>query len=68
MCDDFSHTVTELKGKGAAFRGEVQDHGYELVVMMAVPGADEIMLYELPIEGAAQGSKAARICSCLRTA
>ena len=40
------HTVAELKGKGAEFRGEVQDHGYGLVVMMAVPGADDIMLYE----------------------
>src|ERR1700733_15344836 len=46
MCDDISHTVAELKGKGAEFRGEVQDHGYGLVVMMAVPGADDIMLYE----------------------
>jgi catechol 2,3-dioxygenase-like lactoylglutathione lyase family enzyme len=46
MCDDMSHTVAELKGKGAEFRGEVQDHGYGLVVMMAVPGADDIMLYE----------------------
>jgi predicted enzyme related to lactoylglutathione lyase len=46
MCDDISHTITELKGKGAEFRGEVQDHGYGLVVMMAVPGADDIMLYE----------------------
>jgi len=45
MCDDISHTVAELKGKGAEFHGEVQDHGYGLVVMMAVPGADDIMLY-----------------------
>jgi hypothetical protein len=46
MCDDISQTVSELKGKGAEFRGEVQDHGYGLVVMMTVPGADDIMLYE----------------------
>jgi hypothetical protein len=46
MCDDISHTVAELKGKGAEFRGEVQDHGYGLVIMMAVPRADDIMLYE----------------------
>jgi catechol 2,3-dioxygenase-like lactoylglutathione lyase family enzyme len=46
MCDDISRTVVELKGKGAEFRGEVQDQGYGLVVMMAVPGADDIMLYE----------------------
>jgi len=46
MCDDISHTVAELKGKGAEFRGEVQDHGFGLVVLMAVPGADDIMIYE----------------------
>src|ERR1700723_79358 len=46
MCDDISRSVAELKGRGAEFRGEVQDHGYGLVVMMAVPGADDIMLYE----------------------
>jgi hypothetical protein len=46
MCDDISQTVAELKGKGAEFHGEVQDQGYGLVVMMAVPGADDIMLYE----------------------
>ena len=45
MYDDISHTVAELKGKGAEFRGEVQAHGYGLVVMMAVPGADDMMLY-----------------------
>jgi predicted enzyme related to lactoylglutathione lyase len=46
MCDDISTTVAELKSKGAEFRGEIQDHGYGLVIMMAVPGADDIMLYE----------------------
>src|SRR5580658_8155069 len=46
MGDDISRTVAELKGKGAQFRGEVQDHGYGLVATMAVPGADDIMLYE----------------------
>jgi catechol 2,3-dioxygenase-like lactoylglutathione lyase family enzyme len=46
MCDDISRTVIELKGKGAEFRGEVKDYGYGLVVMMAVPGADDIVLYE----------------------
>jgi len=46
MCDDIARTVVELKAKGAVFRAEVQDHGYGLVAMMAVPGADDIMLYE----------------------
>ncbi len=46
MCDDIAATVAELKGKGAEFRTAVQDHGYGLVVVMAVPGADDIILYE----------------------
>jgi len=46
MCDDISRTVAELKAKGVVFRGEVQDHGFGLVAMMAVPGADDMMLYE----------------------
>jgi hypothetical protein len=46
MCDDISRTVTELKNKGAEFRGDVQDHGYGLVAILGVPGADDIMLYE----------------------
>ncbi len=46
MCDDISSTIAELKGRGAQFRGDVQDHGYGLVVMMAVPGADDMMLYQ----------------------
>ena|SRR5690349_7927733 len=46
MCDDISQSVAELKAKGAQFRGEAQDHGYGFVVMMAVPGADDFMLYQ----------------------
>ncbi len=46
MCDDISRTIAELKGKGAEFHGEVRDQGWGLVAMMAVPGADDMMLYE----------------------
>jgi predicted enzyme related to lactoylglutathione lyase len=46
MCDDISRTVAELKAKGAEFHGEVRDLGFGLVAMMAVPGADDIMLYQ----------------------
>jgi predicted enzyme related to lactoylglutathione lyase len=46
MCDDIAATVAELKAKGAQFRTAVQDHGYGLVIMMVLPGADDIMLYE----------------------
>ena len=46
MCDDLEQTVAELKGKGANFNGDVQDHGYGLVIMMRLPGAGEIQLYQ----------------------
>lgn len=46
MCDDIQATVAALKAKGAEFSGEIQDHGYGWVVMMKVPGADDIQLYQ----------------------
>jgi predicted enzyme related to lactoylglutathione lyase len=46
MCDDLRATMAELASRGAEFVGEVEDHGYGLVVMMRVPGADDIQLYE----------------------
>lgn len=46
MCDDIHATVADLGAKGAEFRGAVEDHGYGLVVMVAVPGADDIQLYQ----------------------
>ena len=46
MCDDISITVAELSAKGAHFNGEVQDQGFGLTVMMRIPGAGEMMLYQ----------------------
>lgn len=46
MCDDLAATMAELAAKGAEFRGEPEDYGYGFVVMMAVPGADDIQLYQ----------------------
>ena len=46
MCDDIDQTVSELKAKGAEFSGEVQDMGFGLTIMMNLPAAGEIMLYE----------------------
>lgn len=46
MCDDITATMAELGSRGAEFRGGVEDHGYGLVVMMAMPGADDIQLYQ----------------------
>jgi hypothetical protein len=46
MCDDLPATMAELGGKGAVFAGPVQEEDYGLTVMLEVPGADPIMLYE----------------------
>ncbi|MBV6457870.1 MAG: hypothetical protein HONBIEJF_00990 [Fimbriimonadaceae bacterium] len=46
MCDDIHVTVAELKGKGAEFSGEIEDHGYGWVTMIKIPGADDIQLYQ----------------------
>lgn len=46
VCDDLAATVDELKANGATFTSEIRDQGFGLVVMLAVPGADDIMVYE----------------------
>jgi hypothetical protein len=45
MCDDIDTTVGELRAKGAQFRGPVEQREYGRVIMMIVPGADDIQLY-----------------------
>jgi len=46
MCDDIEATKAELEGKGAEFAGTVEDMGFGLAVMLKVPGADALLLYE----------------------
>jgi catechol 2,3-dioxygenase-like lactoylglutathione lyase family enzyme len=46
MCDNIDTTVGELRAKGAQFRGSVQHQVYGHVIMMIVPGADDIQLYQ----------------------
>ncbi|MGO9197524.1 MAG: VOC family protein [Acidimicrobiales bacterium] len=46
ICDDIEKTVADLKAKGAEFSGEVNDRGFGLTIMIKVPGAGEIMVYE----------------------
>ena len=46
MCDDLERTRAELEAKGATFSSPIEDHGYGLVTMLDVPGADPIQLYE----------------------
>jgi hypothetical protein len=46
MCDDIRRTINELTAKGATFRGDVEDMGFGLTVMLDLPAAGEIMLYQ----------------------
>lgn len=46
MCDDVEATVAELSGRGAAFNGEVSDFGFGLGILLKVPGADDVLLYQ----------------------
>jgi predicted enzyme related to lactoylglutathione lyase len=46
MCDDLTATMDDLASRGARFTSEPTDFGYGVAVMMAVPGADDIQLYE----------------------
>lgn len=46
MCDDLDRTVAELAAKGAAFAGEVTEAGFGRSIMLRVPGAGEMMLYQ----------------------
>jgi catechol 2,3-dioxygenase-like lactoylglutathione lyase family enzyme len=46
MVDDIAATKAELEARGAVFSGEIKDQGFGLVVMMQVPGADDVMVYQ----------------------
>lgn len=47
ICDDIEATVGDLTDKGAVFKGEIEDHGFGLVIYMEVPGgAPDIMVYQ----------------------
>ena len=46
MCDDIHATRAELESKGATFSSPIADRGFGLCIMLDVPGADPIMLYE----------------------
>jgi len=46
MCDNIDTTVGELRAKGAQFRGPIEQREYGRVIMMIVPGADDIQLYQ----------------------
>lgn len=46
VCDDLPATMAELSAKGAEFSSEVSDQGWGITVMLKVPGAQDVMLYQ----------------------
>ena len=46
MCDDIETTKAELERKGAEFTGTIEDQAFGRTLMLKLPGADDIMLYE----------------------
>jgi hypothetical protein len=46
MCDDIHKTIPELRSKGVEVKGEPEDEGFGITVMLGLPGGVEVMLYE----------------------
>ena len=45
-CDDIEETVTDLKRKGVAFKGDIEDRGWGLGTEILAPGGVTITLYQ----------------------
>ncbi len=46
MCDDLDATMQELVSRGAEFNGVGREMGFGRGVMLRVPGADDMLLYQ----------------------
>ena len=46
MCDDVVATSRELRSKGIDVKGEPEDEGWGVTVMLGLPGGVEVMLYQ----------------------
>lgn len=46
VCDDIEATMSELTGRGAVFTSGPTDMGFGDGAMLAVPGADDIPIYQ----------------------
>jgi predicted enzyme related to lactoylglutathione lyase len=46
ICDDLDSTVAELAAKGAEFAGEPRDMGFGVAVVLKIPAAGELLLYQ----------------------
>ena len=46
VVDDLEASMAELREQGAVFSSGPDDHGYGIVAMVQVPGADDVQLYQ----------------------
>jgi predicted enzyme related to lactoylglutathione lyase len=46
MCDNLESTIADLAGKGATFADEIQEFEFGRGIMLEVPAADSILLYQ----------------------
>jgi len=46
MCDDLDSTVNDLSARSATFAGEAQEMGFGRGILLRVPGADDMLLYQ----------------------
>jgi hypothetical protein len=46
MCDDLERTMADLTAKGATFVGEPVQRGFGVGVVLQVPAAGEVLLYQ----------------------
>lgn len=46
LCDDIEATVDELRRRGARFSGEIADLGFGRGIMLQLPAADDVLVYQ----------------------
>jgi hypothetical protein len=46
MCDDIDATISELRDKGMAFRGEVEERRFGRAITLLLPGEVPVLLYQ----------------------
>jgi predicted enzyme related to lactoylglutathione lyase len=46
MCDDIVATARDLRSKGIDVKGDPEDEGWGITVMLGLPGGLEILLYQ----------------------
>jgi hypothetical protein len=46
MCDNIEATIRDLRAKGIEVKGQPQNEGFGITVMLGLPGGVEVLLYE----------------------